>query len=84
MRLELEEEYEADAGLVEAKELSTFGSSCWRVKGLTWAGHEFLDAARNDTVWNKTKEIVKDKGGSVPFEVVKDIVIEIAKKMVGL
>ncbi|MCF6156805.1 MAG: hypothetical protein E3K36_16555 [Candidatus Brocadia sp.] len=38
---------------------------------------------RNETVWKQTKEIVKDKGGSLPFEVLKSLAIEFAKKLVG-
>lgn len=38
---------------------------------LTWAGHEFLDAARNETVWNKVKGQLKDKGVSWSFELLK-------------
>ena len=26
------------------------------ILGITWAGHDFLDAARDDTIWNKAKE----------------------------
>jgi DNA-binding transcriptional ArsR family regulator len=51
---------------------------------LTWQGHEFLDAVRNENVWNKTKEIVKEKGGSLTFGVIKDLAIQIARQMVGL
>lgn len=38
-------------------ELCSFG-----VGALTWEGHDYLDKIRSDTVWNKTKEIIKDKG----------------------
>ncbi|MER7786455.1 DUF2513 domain-containing protein [Pseudomonas sivasensis] len=43
---------------------------------LTWEGHNFLDDAKNQTVWEKTKEIVKTKGGSISF----DIFAEVLKK----
>ena len=32
------------------------------VEDLTWAGHDFLDKIREDTTWNKTKKVIKDKG----------------------
>lgn len=35
------------------------------VEDLTWAGHDFLDKIREDTTWNKTKKVIKDKG--IPF-----------------
>jgi Hypothetical protein (DUF2513) len=51
---------------------------------LSWEGHEFLDAIRNETVWNKTKEIVKEKGVGLAFGIIKDLAIQIARQMVGL
>jgi len=40
------------------------------VKRITWTGHEFLDKARNDTVWNKAKEIIKSKGASISMQAI--------------
>ena len=51
----------------------------WQPKSLTWEGHEFLDAVRHETVWAKTKEVVKSKGGSVSFEVLKELAIQTFK-----
>jgi hypothetical protein len=65
-----------DAGLLEATDLSNMRTFDVRPRKLTWAGHEFLDAARNDTVWRKTKELVKEKGGSIPFEVLKGLLVK--------
>jgi len=52
--------------------------------GLTWQGHEFLEASRNDTFWNKAKELVKSKSGALSIEVVKALLISMAKESVGL
>jgi hypothetical protein len=73
-----------EAGLIEAQNLSTMDGFDYRPKRLTWAGHEFLDAARNDTVWNRTKEMVKDKGGSIPFEVLKGLLVKVASSLFAL
>ena len=35
-------------------------------------------------VWNKAKEIIKDKGGSIPFEVLKGLLLKLASSLVGL
>lgn len=51
---------------------------------LTWQGHEFIEAARNDTFWNKAKEIVKSKSGALSVDVVKALLIAMAKESVGL
>src|SRR6266481_2807845 len=53
-----------DAGLLESCDLSGTVGFDVRPKRLTWNGHEFLDAAKNDTVWKKALEIGKEKVGS--------------------
>lgn len=50
--------------------------------GLTWAGHDFLDACRDEGIWIKAKEKLKSLGGEVPLEVIKTVLIEIMKKQV--
>ena len=73
-----------DAGYLEAEDISTSDGFAWRPTSLTWQGHEFLDAVRNDTVWNNTKKAVADKGGSIPFELLKELAIGFARAHFGL
>ena len=40
---------------------------------LTWDGHELLDKIREDTVWNRTKDIITTKGLPMIFDVVKEV-----------
>jgi hypothetical protein len=54
------------------------------VKSLTWEGHEFLDNARNEEVWSRTKALVKERGGSASFEIVKALLTEVALKFFNL
>ncbi|HCZ17655.1 MAG TPA: hypothetical protein DHV85_24400, partial [Candidatus Accumulibacter sp.] len=56
-----------EAGLVDAVEITTLdgpGPSAILLS-VTWAGHDFIDAARDNTIWNKTKSKVRfpDLGG---------------------
>ena len=51
---------------------------------LTWQGHEFLEASRNDTYWNKAKDLVNSKSGALSFDVLKALLISMAKEAVGL
>jgi hypothetical protein len=67
-----------EAGLIDALSFSGSGKEDVIPKRLTWAGHEFLDAARNDNVWNKTKEIVMNKGGNISFEILKGLLSKVA------
>ena len=41
------------------------------LKRLTWEGHEFLDKAKNEKVWNKAKNIIKEKGLSLSIDALK-------------
>ena len=66
-------------GLISAIDCTTQFGLKWRATGLTWEGHEFLDAIRNDTVWKSVKDTVKEKGGAVPFEILKTLAVEAAK-----
>lgn len=54
------------------------------VQRLTWEGHDFLDAVRSDTVWNKTKEKVTKSVGSASLEVVKAVAEAITRASLGL
>jgi hypothetical protein len=51
---------------------------------LTWQGHEFLSAAKNDSLWLRAKGIAVDKAGILSFELVKSILVHLAKTGAGL
>lgn len=51
---------------------------------LTWEGHEFLEASRNEARWNEAKKIVKEKSGTLSFDLLKAILLALAKKSIGL
>jgi hypothetical protein len=64
----------AEAGFIEADNLSSLSSYDWRAKRLTYQGHEFLDTIRDSKVWSETKKIASTVGaGSVTalFEIGK-------------
>ena len=46
---------------------------------LTWQGHQFLNACRDESRWAKAKTIFKDVGG-VSFDVAKDILVQLMLK----
>lgn len=51
---------------------------------LTWAGHEFLAAARSQTVWKKTMGKLKELGLDVSLTTLKEFLGSQAKEMFGL
>jgi len=42
------------------------------------SGHEFLDASRNETMWNKAKEFIKEKGLSQSFNAINKALIKLS------
>jgi hypothetical protein len=75
----------ADAGLIYATNASVDQNPLPRYVPLylTWAGHEFLDAARDDGRWNKAKAIGVGAGGFA-VSVMKELLLSLMKQQVGL
>ena len=71
----------SQAGLVEAAvttALSDPGPTALLLS-VTWAGHDFVDAARDNTIWNKAKRKVLSSGSSFTFDLLKDVLVLLAK-----
>ena len=50
--------------------------------GISWAGHDYLDAVRDPERWRKTKDGAKAVGG-LTFGLAKDLALAIAKSEVS-
>ena len=63
------------AGFIDAFDISCCGFVLpqYQIQWLSNLGCEYLDSVRNDSVWSKTKTVLKSVGGNASFEVVKDI-----------
>ncbi len=72
-----------EAGLIKALDASSFGEYDWRPERLTWEGHEFLESSRDEGVWKKAKKIMAEKAGGIPFEALKQVLIQLAKDAVS-
>lgn len=68
------------AGLVEAF-LSYVNSQTkpkdYYIYKMTWAGHDFLDACRDEGRWKKAKQVVAKMGGDVSFDVLKSVLFQL-------
>lgn len=75
-----------NAGLVEGMMLPVIsgGPVNFTTSKLTWEGHGFLDAIRNDTVWNKTKDTFASKGLDMTFDGIKSVAAWCLTSMLGL
>ena len=69
-----------DAGLIQADEIVP---DQWWPERITWAGYEFLDAARSDALWTEAKRRVERSVGSAPFEIVRELLESMAKEGVS-
>lgn len=49
---------------------------------MTWQGHEFLEAAKNISFWSKAKHVVITKTGSLSFDLLKEVLVQLAKDAV--
>lgn len=70
-----------EAGLIEAIDLTTHDGIDWRPKRITYAGHEFLDAARSDTVWSKAKDKVMNATGTLTLEGMKTALAKVVETL---
>ena len=65
------------AGLINGSGNWSFGGSYnVAIRGLTWEGHDFLDAVRSDSIWRQAKAWAQGEGvrlNELPFEVVKGL-----------
>lgn len=75
-----------DAGLSRGDEVSQMGSEApeGMITSLTWAGHEFAEAAQDETRWKKAMGLVADKGGSITLDVMKELLVSLMKGAFGL
>jgi predicted transcriptional regulator len=74
-----------EAGYISTKPLSVAGQNKIHTQiTLTWNGHEFLNASRSDTTWEKAKEKAAKIVGEVPLSVIMEILTAIIKANLGL
>ena len=65
----------ADAGLLDSYE-PIYGDDriyAFSVGSLTWAGHDFLDKIRENTMWDRIKDKIKENTLPMNLEVIKNV-----------
>ena len=75
-----------EAGLAEGQGLCTMGDPTpkYTLFKLTWNGHEFLDAARDDGRWKTAMAKVAEMGGTVTIGVLQSILVAVMKVKFGI
>ena len=74
------------AGLIDGVDLAlrTGQSPSVMPTKLTWEGHEFADAARNETNWKKATTKIAATVGTASLAVLTELLKQIAKDALGL
>ncbi|WP_443750369.1 DUF2513 domain-containing protein [Asticcacaulis solisilvae] len=70
-----------DSGYIKTGGWMSSGSLIY--KGLTSAGHDFLDSVRDPEIWRSTKSKIGKVAG-VTLDVVKDVAVDLIKHALGL
>ena len=58
-------------------------SAC-KVDRMTWEGHDFLDIARKDSIWEQAKEQCLETTGGLSIELLKECLLQTAKQSLGI
>ena len=66
-----------EAGLIRADELVP---GCWWPERLTWQGHEFVDVARSEVLWERVRQKVEESVGSAPFSLWQQLLLSAANE----
>ncbi len=54
------------------------------ISHLSWRGHEFLDAAREESRRRKAVAVVKEKAGAVTIGLLQEVLVGLAKRAIGM
>lgn len=73
-----------EAGLIEAVDVSTLSGSEWKAQRLTWKGHDFLDAARSNTLWERAKTETLKQTGGLSLDLLKAYLLHLGKQALGI
>lgn len=73
-----------DQLLIDATEVGTSDGPGVAVKRLTAQGHDFLDAARDEMVWQKAMQKIGGPLAGIPIDVLRDLLIQYVRQKFGL
>jgi len=52
------------------------------VERLTWAGHDFADSIKDETIWSKATEMVIKPTASFTFDILKDVISNLIRSSI--
>lgn len=63
----------SEVGYLQVTNLADMDGDDFRVDRLTWAGHEFLASARNESVWQSVRADLRKRSIDVPLSVMSEL-----------
>lgn len=72
-----------DAGFLKGR-VECYVTQRLQIDRITWQGLDFLQAMRDDTIWNKAKKHVMKEAGSWTFSLLMDYLKMEAARAIGL
>lgn len=65
-------------GLITGNEIVPMsGDASFLATSITWSGREFIDSIRSDSVWEKSKGMLKEKGVGLTVDTIKAAVVSV-------
>lgn len=72
-----------DGGLLRERQHARIDLPAPVFDGLTWEGHEFLDAIRESGAWSRVKRVLKEKSLGLSYESIKVAVAHLVAGALG-
>jgi hypothetical protein len=74
-----------ESGLIVGRIVETLDDSGTpMISRLSWTGHDFLDAMRDETIWNRAKNTILKRAGGITFDILIDWLKWQMRTQVGL
>lgn len=70
----------AQAGFITGHDYRTLAAVVPDRVSISYSGHDYIDAIRNESIWQQTKAAVAETGGSATFEIIKTLATGFIKK----
>lgn len=69
-------------GLIAGEEIVPMsGDVSFLATSITWNGREFIDSIRSDSIWDKSKGILKEKGIGLTVDTIKAAVVAVVANL---
>ena len=76
-----------DAGFLETSGNSVYTQKRekqWVIQGITFAGHDYLDAVRHSRIWQKVKDAAAQGGMALTITLAKQLAEQIGAQVLGM